>query len=267
MNRTANREASSGESNSGSSTSLLDRVRAHDPMAWRELVQLYGPLITYWCRKAGLQPADVADVTQAVFMAVSRKLPDFRNVIPSAPANDEALANSGRENNSSRRNDFANPQQTGPTTSTPNRSGLFRSWLSVVTHRKLIDWRRAARPDQAQGGSSAAQRMLEHADPLDQSFQCSPDSTSNGIPGGESSWNAECQADAKLSRVWDGVVSRGLEQIRCEFQPQTWTAFWRAVVDGLSTAAVAAELGLSPASVRQAKSRILRRLRQQLGDL
>jgi RNA polymerase sigma-70 factor (ECF subfamily) len=58
-----------------------------------------------------------------------------------------------------------------------------------------------------------------------------------------------------------------LEQIRQEFQAKTWVAFWRTVIDGQATSLVAAELGLTPASIRQAKSRILRRLRQQLGDL
>ncbi len=37
--------------------------------------------------------------------------------------------------------------------------------------------------------------------------------------------------------------------------------------EGIATNAVAAELGLSSASVRQARSRVMRQLRQQLGDL
>jgi RNA polymerase sigma-70 factor (ECF subfamily) len=38
-------------------------------------------------------------------------------------------------------------------------------------------------------------------------------------------------------------------------------------VDGQTSAAVAAELGMSPTAVRMAKSRILHRLREELGDL
>ncbi len=62
------------------------------------------------------------------------------------------------------------------------------------------------------------------------------------------------------------LVRRGLEQIQVEFQPSTWAAFWRTVVDGRSHEAVAEELAMSQAAVRQAKSRVLRRLRQQLGE-
>jgi RNA polymerase sigma-70 factor (ECF subfamily) len=80
-------------------------------------------------------------------------------------------------------------------------------------------------------------------------------------------FESQVHSDGELSRVWSGVVSRGLEQIRPEFHAKTWVAFWRTVVDGQATSLVAAELELTPASIRQAKSRILRRLRQQLGDL
>ncbi|MDP1564243.1 MAG: sigma-70 family RNA polymerase sigma factor [Pirellulaceae bacterium] len=266
MNNAVGRQASNNEGSSGSrgsSMSLLDRVRMHDPAAWRELVELYGPLIGYWCRKAGLQPADVADVTQAVFMAVSRRLPDFRNTHSAYAVNHNSTASK------------ATPD---PTPNSPGRSGLFRSWLFVVTRRKLIDWRRATRPDQAQGGSSAARRLQDQVDPfapsspssLDSEFPAvsSPSMNATSIDSSTTnSWEAECRADGELSRVWNGVVSRGLEQIRPEFQSHTWEAFWRTVVDGQATAIVATELNLSLASVRQAKSRILRRLRQQLGDL
>ncbi|MBL8889044.1 MAG: sigma-70 family RNA polymerase sigma factor [Planctomycetaceae bacterium] len=252
MNDLMNREASSSEGSSGSSMSLLDRVRAHDPVAWRQLVAMYGPLIGYWCRQAGLQSADIADVTQSVFMAVSRRLPNFRQL---------SGLESVRQSSSSSRD------------GTEVRSGLFRNWLAVVTKRKLIDWHRSTRPDQARGGSSAAQRLLEHIDPRENSHSelmggITPSQVSHqGNSEFNNTWETEIQTDQELSRVWSGVVSRGLEQIRNEFQPQTWAAFWRTVVDGQTTQVVANELNLSTASVRQAKSRILRRLRQQLGDL
>ena len=60
---------------------------------------------------------------------------------------------------------------------------------------------------------------------------------------------------------------RVLESIRAEFEPRTWQAFWRIVVDGQSPAEVAATLGMSLPAVYQAKSRVLRRLRRELGSL
>jgi RNA polymerase sigma-70 factor (ECF subfamily) len=43
--------------------------------------------------------------------------------------------------------------------------------------------------------------------------------------------------------------------------------FWRTVVQGYSPPALAQELGVTPAAVRQAKSRVLRRLKQEMGEL
>jgi RNA polymerase sigma-70 factor (ECF subfamily) len=58
-----------------------------------------------------------------------------------------------------------------------------------------------------------------------------------------------------------------LHLLREEFEPQTWQAFWRTAVDGQPATAVAVELGMSAAAIRKAKSRILHRLRLELGDL
>lgn len=52
--------------------SLLLRVRdPRDAAAWGEFVALYGPLVYRFARNRGLQDADAADLTQAVFQAVA----------------------------------------------------------------------------------------------------------------------------------------------------------------------------------------------------
>jgi len=58
-----------------------------------------------------------------------------------------------------------------------------------------------------------------------------------------------------------------LEQVRAEFKPKTWKIFERTVVDQLPTDIVAKEFNVSAATVRKIRSRVLRRLRLQLGDL
>jgi RNA polymerase sigma-70 factor (ECF subfamily) len=63
-----------------------------------------------------------------------------------------------------------------------------------------------------------------------------------------------------------GVMQRALTAIRCEFQERTWQAFWGVVVEGRSAAEVGAGLQMQPGHVRVAKSRVLQRLRQELGD-
>lgn len=60
------------------------------------------------------------------------------------------------------------------------------------------------------------------------------------------------------------LVGRALGLMQAEFQPATWKIFWEHVVQGRKSADVADELGVSIDSIYAAKSRILRRLRQEL---
>ena len=55
--------------------------------------------------------------------------------------------------------------------------------------------------------------------------------------------------------------------MRGEFEERTWQMFWRVVIEGHSPVALAEELGVTPAAVRQAKSRVLRRLKEEMGEL
>ena len=62
------------------------------------------------------------------------------------------------------------------------------------------------------------------------------------------------------------VVHQAIDLIRGEFQERTWQAFWRLTVVGDSAAAIAEDLGINEKAVRQAKYRILCRLREILRD-
>jgi RNA polymerase sigma-70 factor (ECF subfamily) len=63
------------------------------------------------------------------------------------------------------------------------------------------------------------------------------------------------------------LCQRALGMVRHEFEDRTWTAFWRVAVLEQSPAEVAAETGVTPAAIRQAKSRVLRRLKEEMGEL
>ena len=76
----------------------------------------------------------------------------------------------------------------------------------------------------------------------------------------EDSIRPDAESDAWLSR-------RVLESIQAEFESRTWQAFWRTTVDGQPPAGVAADLQMSVPAVYMAKSRVLRRLRQAMGEL
>lgn len=120
--------------------------------------------------------------------------------------------------------------------------GTFRGWLWTITQNKIRDhFRRSQGQPAAAGGSSAQQRLQE-------------------VPWPDRAEPSEPGDTARLLR-------RVLERIRVDFEESTWQAFWQAAVEGHSPVDVAVDLGLSADAVRQAKSRILRRLRAELGDL
>jgi RNA polymerase sigma-70 factor (ECF subfamily) len=125
----------------------------------------------------------------------------------------------------------------------PSRQGTFRGWLWTITRHKIYDHHRRRRAgDRAVGGSEAQWRLAELPEP----------------------WSDDTNPATRSES--QQLFRRALELIRGEFEPRTWTAFWRAVVDGEETATIAADLGISSNAVRQYKSRVLRRLRQELGD-
>jgi RNA polymerase sigma-70 factor (ECF subfamily) len=63
----------------GTRLSLLSRLRRdpNDASAWDEFVGRYGPQISAWCRRWGLQEADAQDVTQMVLVRLAAKLRTF----------------------------------------------------------------------------------------------------------------------------------------------------------------------------------------------
>ena len=121
----------------------------------------------------------------------------------------------------------------------------FRGWLRTVTHNKVRDhWRRLGREPGGVGGTDAQRRLAQ-------------------VPGpGPAEVDSEAPEAAERA-----LFFRALELIRGDFAERTWQAFWRTAVDGRAPRDVAAELSLSPGAVRVAKSRVLHRLREELGDL
>jgi len=63
------------------------------------------------------------------------------------------------------------------------------------------------------------------------------------------------------------LVRRAMELIRNDFQETTWKACWEFAAAGRPAAEVAGELGIAVHSVYLAKSRVMRRLRQELDGL
>ena len=57
------------------------------------------------------------------------------------------------------------------------------------------------------------------------------------------------------------------EEVRGEFTPSTWQAFWQTAIEDRPPGDVAAELGLSVGAIYVARSRVLSRLRQRIKQL
>ncbi|MCH7725458.1 MAG: sigma-70 family RNA polymerase sigma factor [Planctomycetes bacterium] len=63
------------------------------------------------------------------------------------------------------------------------------------------------------------------------------------------------------------IVGRALELMQAEFAESTWRACWECVFNDRAAADVADQLGITVNAVYVAKSRVLRRLRQELKGL
>lgn len=123
-------------------------------------------------------------------------------------------------------------------------NGTFRGWLWTIARNKLRDhFRRDANREAAAGGTEAWLKL-------------------SSIP---EVWSDESHAATDPGEL-QRLFRRALDRVRCEFEDRTWQAFWLSTVDLLGTDEIAQQLGLSANSVRQAKSRVLRRLRRELGD-
>jgi RNA polymerase sigma-70 factor (ECF subfamily) len=107
--------------------SLLLRAQTGETDAWKDLTDLYRPLILGWLNRQGVPARDLEDLSQEVLLSVVKQLPSF--------------------------------QHSG------NR-GAFRSWLRTIVCRRTADYWRAIDGDaQASGGSGATAALQEIADP------------------------------------------------------------------------------------------------------
>ncbi|MGH7172200.1 MAG: RNA polymerase sigma factor [Gemmataceae bacterium] len=131
-----------------------------------------------------------------------------------------------------------------PTFRHNQQRGAFRCWLrAILVHRLRKHWN-AKQSTMATAGSAVNLQALERLeDPA-----------------------------SDLNRLWDRehdalLAQRVLQLIEQDFTSSTWHVFRRVVLDGAKPAEVAAETGLSVNAVLLAKSRVLRRARQEIAGL
>jgi RNA polymerase sigma factor (sigma-70 family) len=115
----------------------------------------------------------------------------------------------------------------------------FRTWLTRVAENAILNALTRQPRDRGAGGSDAAD-LLEYLPSA----------------GGDSSW-IRIEQRREIFR-W------AARQVRPEFQPDTWDAFWLTAVEGRSAEEVAQELGRSLGAIYAARSRVMRRLREKV---
>src|SRR5579871_6732896 len=107
--------------------SLLIRAQTGEENAWKDLTDLYRPLILAWLNRQGVPASDLEDLSQVVLLSVVKQLPSFQH--------------SGQR-------------------------GAFRSWLRTIVCRRTADyWRALDAATQASGGSGATAALQLVADP------------------------------------------------------------------------------------------------------
>lgn len=129
-----------------------------------------------------------------------------------------------------------------------DRGGSFRGWLKTITRNKVGDLlRKRSRQPLGPGGSTAWIQQQQQPD-----IFAEPSLDDGDLPD-EPGFDSE-----------QFILQRLLSALRDEFEARTWQAFWLTTIEDRSAAEAAEQLQISPAAVRQAKYRVLRRLRDEL---
>jgi RNA polymerase sigma-70 factor (ECF subfamily) len=123
------------------------------------------------------------------------------------------------------------------------QGGVFYAWLWTITVNQVRLYFRRARHEPAVALGDQDQEL----------------------PDPDSSLVLDQEPDAETTR--QRIVRRALDLVRGDFNEHTWQCFERTAVQGQTDQDVAIALGMTANAVRQARFRVLRRLRQELDGL
>jgi RNA polymerase sigma-70 factor (ECF subfamily) len=117
----------------------------------------------------------------------------------------------------------------------------FRTWLQTVVRNAMINALSRRPKDQASGGTTSLEQLHQSPDKAD------------------SLW---------FDLEWERQTLRWVaQQVRSEFEPSTWTAFWDTAIEEWSAQEVAERIGKSVGAVYIARSRVMQRIKQKIAEL
>ena len=117
----------------------------------------------------------------------------------------------------------------------------FRTWLQTVVRNTTLNALTRKPRDQATGGTTAVQQLNQQPDRED------------------SIW-----FDAEWRRE---TLRWATAQVREEFEPATWLAFWETAIEGTSASVTAQKCGKSVGAVYIARTRVMQRIKQKIAEL
>ena len=119
--------------------------------------------------------------------------------------------------------------------------GSFRRWASRVARHVVIKFMtRERRQIGGQGGTELVELLHQVPDDTD---------------------------EKQNQRYEHELIIWAAEQVRAEFRPTSWQAFWATLVEGRPVAEVAGELKVSAGSIYMSRSRIMARIQAKIVDV
>jgi len=106
--------------------SLLLRAQQGEESAWKDLADLYRPLLLAWLRRQGIPDADADDLIQEILLSLVKYLPSFQH--------------SGQR-------------------------GAFRSWIRTIASNRTFDYWRTSKHRPAGAGGDAEDFLHRLEDP------------------------------------------------------------------------------------------------------
>ncbi|MEM9367085.1 MAG: sigma-70 family RNA polymerase sigma factor [Planctomycetota bacterium] len=123
----------------------------------------------------------------------------------------------------------------------------FRAWLRVITKHKIVDLARRRQQSPIVGGGTAMDQKLR------------------GLA--ESLSDEEEPSDQDVVDLSE-LLQRSMQLVRNDFSRSTWQAFWMSTVEGYETAEITSKLQMNANAIRQARFRVLKRIREEFcGEL